>query len=359
MMSFDATLQRRSGFSLAVKFDAGDGVTALFGPSGSGKSTILRLIAGLEKPTSGVIVINGETVFDHARAINVATHRRRIGLVFQDAQLFPHLSVEKNLLYARRFQQDNSSIVTLDRAVGVLGLENLLQRHSATLSGGERQRVAIGRALLSAPRILLFDEPLASLDGARKLEILRLIETVRDAFAIPIVYVSHAVEEVARLATTVVRLVEGQVVAYGAPREVLAPDNRAGADRFEAISLLQANVQRIDTEFDVTFLNHPAGTIVVPGIVRGSQHAVCVALRATNVTLALSRPSDLSVRTVLEGVVRAIDSSQAGAYAIITVELTGGDYIHAYTTRLAIAELKLAAGRKVYALAKTVALDER
>ena len=359
MMSFDATLQRPSGFSLAAKFDAGDGVTALFGPSGSGKSTILRLIAGLDKPARGTIVINDETIFDQARAINVATHRRRIGLVFQDAQLFPHLSVENNLAYASRFQQPNCSIVTFNRAVGVLGLENVLQRLPTTLSGGERQRVAIGRALLSAPRILLLDEPLASLDGARKLEILRLIETVRDAFAIPIVYVSHAVEEVARLATTVVRIAEGKVVAYGAPREVLAPDGRAGADRCDAMSLLQANVQRTDETFHVTFLSHPAGTIVVPGIVRNAQGAVRVAIRATNVTLALSRPSNLSVRTVLAGFVRDIELSQAGAYAIVTVELTGGDDIRAYTTRLAIAELKLAAGQKVYALAKTVAFDER
>ena len=359
MISFDAALQRPSEFLLEAKFDAGDGVTALFGPSGSGKSTILRLIAGLEKPDRGVIAINGETVFDRARAINVAPHRRRIGLVFQDAQLFPHLSVEQNLNYARRFLREDNSIITLDRAVGVLGLENLLQRRPDTLSGGERQRVAIGRALLSAPRVLLLDEPLASLDGARKLEILRLIETVRDAFAIPIIYVSHAVEEVARLATTVVRLSQGKVVAFGTPSDVLAPGGRSGADRFEAISLLQARVQRIDTQFDVTFLDHPAGPIVVPGLVRDSQRVVRVALRATNVTLALTRPADLSVRTVLEGVVKAVDASQTGAYAAVTVELTGGDCIYAYTTRLAISELKLAAGQKVYALAKTVALDER
>ena len=359
MISFDAILQRPSEFLLEAKFVAGEGVTALFGPSGSGKSTILRLIAGLEKPNRGAIVINGETVFNQALAVNIAPHRRRVGLVFQDAQLFPHLSVEKNLHYARRFQREDSSIVTLERAVGVLGLESLLRRQPATLSGGERQRVAIGRALLSAPRVLLLDEPLASVDGARKLEVLRLIETVRDAFAIPIIYVSHAVEEVARLATTVVKLNGGRVVAYGTPSDVLAPDSRTGADRFDAISLLHANVQRIDTEFNVTFLDHPAGSIVVPGLVRGSQKAVRVALRATNITLALTRPAGLSVRTVLAGVVRAIDASQAGAYAVVIVELTGGDCIYASTTRLAISELKLAAGQKVYALAKTVALDER
>ena len=359
MISFDAALQRPSGFSLAAKFDAGDGVTALFGPSGSGKSTILRLIAGLERPDRGSIVLNSEPVFDCERGIDVPPHRRRIGFVFQDAQLFPHLSVEKNLLYARRFLAGQSSIVTFDRAVGVLGLENLLQRQPATLSGGEKSRVAIGRALLSGPRVLLLDEPLASLDASRKLEILRLIEAVRDEFALPIIYVSHAVEEVARLATFVVRLAGGKAVASGAPSEVLAPAGRTGADRFDAISMLDAHVQRVDEQFGVTFLKHAAGVIVVPGLVRGQQSPVRVALRATNVTLALTRPQDLSVRTVLEGVVQAIEAPQAGAYAAVTIELNGGDLIYAYTTRLAISELKLAAGQKVYALAKTVALDER
>ena len=358
MIDFDAKL-KRGAFLLDAKFNADDGITALFGPSGSGKSTILRMIAGLVKPEAGRIALKGTTVFDSARGVFAAPHRRRAALVFQDAQLFPHLDVRGNLVYAQSVSRSGQPAVAFDQAVAVLGLSQLLDRKPATLSGGERQRAAIGRALLSAPEVLLLDEPLSSLDAARKLEILPLIESVRDEFGVPIVYVSHSVEEVARLATSVVRIADGKVVTQGSPVDVLAPSaSESGTDRFDAVSMLKAKVVRIDMHYAVTILAHPAGTIVIPGIVAKDQTEMRVAIRATNVTLSVGKPEGLSVRTVLEGAVRSIDAG-CGPFAVVKIELLGGDVVHAFTTRLALAELKLAAGMKVFALAKSVAIDER
>src|SRR5882757_5750511 len=213
----------RGAFALDVAFRADGGLTALFGRSGAGKSTVIAAVAGLIRPDRGRIAIAGATLFDAAAGVFVPPHRRRIGLVFQDAQLLPHLSVRQNLGYGRWFAPKSAPRLDFDLVTEVLGIAPLLARRPASLSGGERQRVAIGRALLAAPRILLMDEPLASLDAPRKREILPLIERLRDEFAIPILYVSHAVEEVGRLATQVVLIEAGQVKAVGAPEDVLGP----------------------------------------------------------------------------------------------------------------------------------------
>jgi molybdate transport system ATP-binding protein len=216
---------RLGGFSLEARFCAGPGLTALFGPSGSGKTALVNLIAGLSRPKRGRIVADGEVLVDTATGRFVPRHRRRIGYVFQEARLFPHLSVRGNLLYGRWFAPKGASRESLDRVVDLLGIGHLLARRPRRLSGGETQRVAIGRALLAAPRLLLLDEPLAALDAARKEEILPYIERLRDESRIPIVYVSHAVSEVARLANTVVLLRDGRVEAAGPVAEILGrPD---------------------------------------------------------------------------------------------------------------------------------------
>ena len=233
MISFDCTLAR-NGFRFEAAFEVNGGITALFGASGSGKSTTIRLLAGLERPDRGRIAANGTVLLDTQQRVCLAPHRRRIGLVFQDAHLFPHLPVRANLAYGRWFTPKAERRIKFDPVVEVLGIGHLLGRRPSTLSGGERQRVAIGRALLTSPRLLLMDEPLASLDSYRKLEILPFIERLRDEFSIPIVYVSHAVDEVARLATQVVKLENGRVTASGQPAEVLAPNLLAKAvDRFD------------------------------------------------------------------------------------------------------------------------------
>jgi molybdate transport system ATP-binding protein len=201
--------------TLAARFQIAGGVTALFGPSGAGKTSLVNMIAGLLKPDRGCIVLDDSTLFDAAKAINVPPHRRQIGYVFQDGRLFPHLSVRQNLDYGRRMSGRPRDPTEFERIVSLLGITHLLQRRPRMLSGGERQRVAIGRALLMQPRLLLLDEPLASLDAGHKGEILPYLMRLRDQAAVPMVYVSHIAGELRQIATTVVRLDEGRVLAVG------------------------------------------------------------------------------------------------------------------------------------------------
>ncbi len=349
----------RKDFSLDVAFGGGSGVTALFGPSGCGKTTVIRLVSGLERPDRGRITLGDAVLVDTAKGIHRPPHRRRIGLVFQDAQLFPHLSVAANLGYGRFFTAHDRRRVGFDAVVEVLGIGHLLKRRPATLSGGEKQRVAIGRALLTSPDLLLMDEPLAALDDERKAEILPFIEHLRDAFAIPILYVSHAVEEVVRLAATVVRLEAGRVTAVGAPADVLAPTLLAhGADRFEAISVLSGHVESVDPAYGVTQVAHPAGRIVLPAVLPTLGAPLRVTVKATDVTLARDATRSTSVRTALSGRVGAI-ATDGGPFALVRVDLEGGERLHAYATRLGVDALGLRPGDPVAALVKAVSIDER
>jgi molybdate transport system ATP-binding protein len=209
---------------LIVRFQAAGGATALFGPSGAGKTSVVNMIAGLLTPDRGLIAIGDTVLFDSARGIDVPPHRRRIGYVFQEGRLFPHLSVRQNLDYGRRMSGHPRDVQEFDRVVALLDIDRLLDRRPRLLSGGERQRVAVGRALLTQPRLLLLDEPLASLDVAHKREILPYLVRLRDDAAIPIVYVSHTAAEVRRIATTVVRLDAGHVAATGGLELLDDPD---------------------------------------------------------------------------------------------------------------------------------------
>jgi molybdate transport system ATP-binding protein len=207
--------KRLGALRLAARFQIAGGVTALFGPSGAGKTSLINMIAGLLKPDRGCIVLDDRTLFDAAKAVNVPPHRRQIGYVFQEGRLFPHLSVRQNLDYGRRMSGRPRNPIEFERIATLLGIMHLLQRRPRLLSGGERQRVAIGRALLMQPRLLLLDEPLASLDAGHKEEILPYLVRLRDEAAVPMVYVSHIAAEVRRIATTVVRLDAGRVVESG------------------------------------------------------------------------------------------------------------------------------------------------
>lgn len=204
--------KRLGAFSIAAAFEMEKGVTALFGPSGSGKTSLVSMIAGLLKPESGRIVLDEDVLFDSAKGVNVPPHRRRIGYVFQEGRLFPHMNVRSNLDYGRRMSGLPDSAATFAHVVELLGIAHLLDRRPGALSGGERQRIAIGRALLMQPRLLLLDEPLASLDTRRKTEILPYLVRLRDEARIPMIYVSHNAAEVSQIANSVVRLDEGQVV---------------------------------------------------------------------------------------------------------------------------------------------------
>jgi len=218
-----SVLQKRNGFTLDATFDSDSSLTALFGPSGSGKTSVLNLIAGIHRPDEGRIVVAGHILTDTQKRIFVPPYRRRVGFVFQDAQLFPHFTVEQNIKFGQWFRRSETPSLPMDAIIGVLDIGGLLKRRPATLSGGEMHRVALARALLSSPRILLMDEPLSGLDDARRREIIGLIERVRDEFSVPIVFVTHNLEEVRRLASRVIRIVDGRVIATGSPTEVFGP----------------------------------------------------------------------------------------------------------------------------------------
>ncbi len=357
MIDVDVRLAR-GGFRLACAFRCEGGAVALFGRSGAGKSTVLGVIAGLLRPDAGYVRIDGESVVDVERGVFVPPHRRRVGVVFQDSLLFPHLSVRGNLLYGRSMARGGRAVQP-DEVIAMLGIGGLLARRPASLSGGERQRVAIGRALLSGPRLLLLDEPLASLDYERRLEIMPYVARLRDELHWPLVYVSHAVDEVARIAREVVVIEAGQVVATGAPGDVLAPARTGGAQGgFAAVSVIEARVQAHDARYGLTVLEHPAGPISVPGAIGrpGDLHRLLV--RATDVALAVQRPRDVSFRTVLLGTIRDIDTDD-GPLARVEIVLRGEGRLVALVTRKAIDDLALDRGDDVFAMVKATALDER
>lgn len=348
---------RRGAFTLACAFESDARVLALHGASGAGKSTLANLIAGLARPDAGQIVLGGETAADVSRKIFLSAEKRRVGFVFQDALLFPHLRVRANILFGRFFTPKAERRVAFEPVVETLGVSHLLDRWPATLSGGERQRVGLARALLASPRLLVMDEPMAALDRPRRQEIMALIERMRDDFAIPIVLVSHSAAEILRLADEVVALDNGRIIARGAPAETLPGASRLiEGGRFALTSTLAAAVREIDQRYGVTKLAHPAGEIVIAA--RLAPGPARVGIRATDVALARTRPMDTSVRTILRGRLTKIDANDS-PLAFATLELTGGERLTAAVTRLAMDELGLKIGDEVFALVKSVALDER
>lgn len=345
---------RRGAFSLEAAFEAGPGLTALFGRSGSGKTTLIDLIAGLAKPDRGRIVAGGTTLIDTDARVSLPPHRRRIGVVFQDARLFPHLSVRKNLGYGRFFARLPADPKSFASVTEMLGIGHLLDRHPAGLSGGERQRVAIGRALLAHPRLLLMDEPLAALDEARKAEILPYIERLRDEAGVPIVYVSHAVAEVARLAATVVVLEAGRVAAAGPAEAILRRADLVPVHEAEAGSLLDMTVAGPDPGTGLTRLTGAAGDLLVPPLAREPGARVRVRIPARDVLVATQAPVGLSARNVLPGRVVALAPSVGGWLVEIDC---GGAVIAARLTAAAARELGLEPGRPVLAVIKSAAFD--
>jgi molybdate transport system ATP-binding protein len=355
----DVALRRQFGkFALDIAFKNSDGITALFGRSGSGKSTTISLMAGLTRPDAGHIILEDRILTDVEKRIFLPSYRRRIGLVFQDSHLFPHLDVTQNLRFGRWFAPRNARDVNFDQVVETLGIGHLLKRWPNKLSGGERQRVAIGRALLSGPRLLLFDEPFAALDVQRRLEILPLIEKLRDEFKIPIVYVSHAIEEVARLAACVVVLENGRVKAIGAPEDVLSETASATEDpRFGRSSVLTAEIGPRDPAYGLTELLHPSGKIWLAGAAGPEGTKARILVRATDVTLSTAQPHQMSAQGVLAGKVESVKVE--GPFALVEIMLAGDGKLYAMATHRSVAELRLAAGDPVFAIVKTVALDER
>jgi len=349
---------RRGSFAIEAAFTADAPIVALFGRSGAGKSTIVNAIAGITRPARGRIAVGNEVLFDSARGIDVAPESRRVGYVFQDALLFPHMTVAANLAYGARLSAHVGRFVDRDHVVSLLDLGRILDRRPANLSGGEKQRVAIGRALLANPRLLLMDEPLASLDAPRKAEILAYIELLRDELGLPIVYVSHALEEVTRLADAMVLIADGRVVAQGGVAEVLAGhEMQAHTGRFEAGAVVETRVARHDERFGLTLLAFDGGELVVPNVDALPGEPVRARIRARDVSIALSRPSGISIQNVFAAEVVSL-SGEFGA--IVDVRLrVGATPIVARITRKAAQELALAPGARVHALVKAVSIDRR
>jgi molybdate transport system ATP-binding protein len=350
-----AAKKQRGAFLLDAQFESPTpGVVALFGRSGCGKTTLVSLIAGLLQADTGRVVLNDTVLLDTERNIMVPVEQRRIGYVFQDARLFPHLNVAANLKYAQA-RAVGPAFITLERVVDLLALSSLMQRRTHQLSGGERQRVAIGRALLSQPGLLLLDEPLASLDTARREEVLPYLEVLRDQLALPMVYVSHDFDEVLRLATYLVLMEGGKVVAQGGMGEMsLNPALRAiiGVDAVGAV--IDGTVLGEDSGTGLTRVQVGGGELKVKlaGHVVGSK--LRVQLLARDLIVATQTPQSLSVRNSLKGVITAVSHDEDDS-DLIAIDI-GGAKIMARVTRAATRELGLTAGLPVWALVKAVSL---
>jgi molybdate transport system ATP-binding protein len=350
-----AIKKARGSFSLDAAFELPTpGVVALFGRSGSGKSTLINLIAGLLEADTGRVALDDLVWLDTERRLNVPPERRRIGYVFQDARLFPHLSVEGNLRYGER-RASSRAFINLDTVAGLLDLGSLMQRRTHQLSGGERQRVAIGRALLSQPTLLLLDEPLASLDSARREEVLPYLENLRDQLAVPMVYVSHDFEEVLRLATHIVLMEQGRTVAQGGVGEMSLNENLRSIIGPDAVgAIIDGTVLGVDESSGLTRVSAGRGELQVPAPHLTAGASLRLQLLARDLIVATQPPQNLSVRNSLSGVVASLSRDDADS-ELIAIDI-GGTLIMARVTRAAARDLRLAPGLPVWALVKSVSL---
>ena len=353
-----AVAHRLDAFQLDANFTSNGRLTALFGRSGSGKTSLVNIIAGLIRPNSGRIAIDSQVLVDTKAGIFIPKHRRRIGYVFQEARLFPHLTVRQNLLFGRWFApRDAVAGSDLAGVLDLLGIGHLLERRPGALSGGEKQRVAIGRALLSKPRLLLMDEPLASLDEARTAEILPYIERLRDEIGVPIIYVSHSVAEVARLATTLVTVDQGRITACGPTAEVMSRLDVGGlSGAAEAGSLIAAQVEGHDEAFGLTLLRSRAGLLQVPRSTLPIGSTMRLRILASDVFLSLTPPTGVSALNVLAGTVTEIGPRRDGPAVELRLDCAG-DVLLVRLTAKSVAAQALAPGARVYAMIKTVSID--
>jgi len=342
-------------FDLRVAFKAPGGITALFGRSGTGKTTVVNALAGLLRPKSGRIVLSGEVLFDADMRICLPPHKRRLGYVFQDGRLFPHFSVRQNLTYGARFATPGATGPQLDDVCDLLGISALLDRRPGALSGGEKQRVAIGRALLSRPRMLLMDEPLAALDAARKEEILPYLERLRDHTDIPVLYVSHSVAEVARLATSVVVMEDGHVARAGAAEQILSdPDMVRQLGVREAGAVLPATIAQHHSD-GLTELAVSGGRLFLPLMDKPKGHLTRVRILAHDVIVARgAAPTDLSALNILPANIIALRGG-TGPGVIVQMQC-GSDRLLARITRRSADALALTPGDAVHAVIKSVSI---
>ncbi|MDW3225387.1 MAG: molybdenum ABC transporter ATP-binding protein [Paracoccaceae bacterium] len=353
-MSLAVSLRHKfDGFSMAVDFEAPAGITVLFGRSGAGKTTIINAVAGLIKPDQGRVTAEDWVLFDTDQGHWTPPHKRRLGYIFQDARLFPHLTVQQNLKYGRWFAPKSERREDFGKIVEMLGIGPLLTRSPTALSGGEKQRVAIGRALLACPKIILADEPLAALDEQRKAEILPYFERIRDEVSVPILYVSHAASEVARIATSVVALDAGRVTRQGPAADVLSDPAVTPIGVRSAGAMVEARVREHHSD-GLTTLDAEGSTLLLPRVNHPLGTPLRIWIEAQDVMLATQRPEGISALNVLDVTVREVRIG-AGPGAMVQVSF-GNALILARVTRRSAAALDLQPGRKIFAVLKAVSV---
>ena len=357
MLSVNIT-QAFGSFRLETQFEVEEGsITAIFGKSGAGKTSTINAIAGLTRPDVGVIQIGNTTLFDQNLKINLPIYKRQIGYVFQDDRLFPHMTVRNNLIYGTPKNRDVANSLNLTDITGLLELAPLLERRPRTLSGGEKQRVAIGRALLSNPKLLLMDEPLASIDVQHRFEILPFIQRVREKTGITIIYVTHALEEVIFIADQIILLSEGQVTAQGTVEEIMSRlDLHPMTSRFDAGAVISAIYSGYDREFDLGELSFDGGTLRIAGLNAEIGIHLRAHIRARDVSLMLDKPKDTSVLNVFKGELIEIRHEEGPQLDLL---INIGTPLIARITRKSLNDLNLDIGSKVYAMIKAVAIDRK
>lgn len=347
-------IKQQGDFLIDLSFIAPDiGVTALFGQSGAGKTSVINMVAGLVRPDRGHIIVNGRTLFNAAKGIHVPPEKRRVGYIFQDGRLFPHLSVKSNLTYGMRLTPASERQVALNDVVDLLGIGHLLHRRPAKLSGGEKQRVAIGRALLTSPSLLLMDEPLASLDSHRKAEVLPFLSRLCSDLSTPILYVSHSLEEVLNLADTMVLMDEGRVAAWGPIEELMSRSDLQRLTGAEDLGTVMATT--VDGHVDgLTRLRFQGGVMWVPKMAASTGSRVKVCIAARSVAIALHEPRQTSVQNIFRAEVKAILN---GPEDWLDVHMDIGCPLTARITSRARHTLALVPGKQVFALVKSAAVS--
>ncbi len=334
----------------------GQGVTAIVGPSGAGKTTMLRAVAGLEHATHGQVIVKGEVWQDDAASIFLPAHLRSVGFVFQEASLFPHLTVQRNVEFGLRRVNTDEQKISLGNAIELLGIRSLLSRLPSTLSGGERQRVAIARALATNPSLLLMDEPLASLDTQRKAEILPYLDQLHREFSIPILYVTHAMDEVAGLADQVVLLEEGRVRASGPVFDMLSRVDLPLAQGDQASAMFEAMISEHDAHYQLTLVAFAGGNLWLPALAGKPGTPVRIRIQARDVSLALHPQTESSILNSLPVSITAIYDDALG---LQMVELdAGGTRLLARITRKSADQLGLVKGMSLFAQIKGVAIQK-
>ena len=348
MLALDLEL-RQGGFSLHGQLRLDQPVSGLFGPSGCGKSTLLRAIAGLIRPQRGFIQLDGVALLDTAQGIDLPPHRRRVGLVFQDSQLFPHLSVEGNLLYGFRLLPTAARRFTLAQIVDLLDIGPLLPRRPRHLSGGERQRIALGRTLLASPRLLLLDEPLSALDEGRKQQILPFLRRVRDELRLPMLYVSHAINEILSLTPYVAVMEQGRILGQGLFAEVIRQDHILGLARSLGLeNVLKVTVERHEPDIGSTTVRYDHHQLHLPLSALPPGSETWIALRATDVALAVQPISGITIQNQVAG--RILGLRRIADRMVAEIDI--GVPILAEVTIKAIRDLGLKEGDAVYCLFK-------